>query len=66
MARRLQVRDVNEPIERIVRKHLDRLGVATINHGPLVRDLQSEMNDVVRRAITETYDDAKLIVIGKD
>lgn len=57
MTRRMQVRDINEPIARIVRDHLDNLGVAAIHHGPLIRDLQSEVNDLIRRAIDETVED---------
>ncbi len=51
----LREKDVTDPIARIVREHLARLGVAAVDHGPLIADLQSAMVDVVRRAQTEEY-----------
>lgn len=57
MTRRLQHRDISEPIERIVREHLDGLNIAAIHHGPLTRELISEVTDLVARAHDEAYHD---------
>jgi hypothetical protein len=51
--RPLQHRDISDPIDRTVREHFDRLDIAAIHHGPLARDLVSEVNDLIVRAQTE-------------
>ncbi len=59
MSRRLQHRDISDPIARIVRGHLDQLDVAAIHHVPLIRDLTSEVLEVVARAQAEAYADGQ-------
>jgi hypothetical protein len=60
MSRALQHRDISDPIARIVREHLTALEIPTIHHTPLIRDLTTEMTDVVLRAVTEAYEDGKI------
>lgn len=56
MTRRMQVRDVNEPIEGIVREWADREGVSALRYSELVRDLQDEVGWLIGRAQAEAYD----------
>jgi hypothetical protein len=53
MDRPLQHRDINEPIERLVREHLGDLEIAAIHYGPLTRSLQDVVHDLVTRAQAE-------------
>lgn len=59
MSRRLQHRDISEPIERICREFLNSVGVAAIYHGELTRQLVDHANDMVRLARIEAYENGK-------
>jgi hypothetical protein len=51
--RPLQHRDINEPIERLVREHLGDLGIPAIHYGSLTRALQDVVHDLIVRAQVE-------------
>lgn len=53
MTRDIQHRDITDPIGRIVREHLGRLGIAAIDHGPLAQELAAEITSIVGRAIIQ-------------
>ena len=53
MDRPLQRRDINEPIERLVREHFGSLEIPAIHYGPLTRALQDVVHDLIVRAQTE-------------
>lgn len=57
VTRRLQHRDVSEPIERLVREFCDQHGIAAIYHGELSRPLIEHVNDMLSRAMGEAYQD---------
>lgn len=59
MTRRMQHRDVSEPIERICREFLNSFAVAAIYHNELTRQLIDHANDMVRLARIEAYEDGK-------
>ncbi len=59
MARRMQHRDVSEPIEALVREFCDQHGIAAIYQGELARPLIEHANEVLQRGINQAYEDGK-------
>ncbi len=59
MTRRMQHRDVSDPIETLVREFCDQHNIAAIYQGELSRPLIEHANDVLQRGMAEAYEDGK-------
>lgn len=59
MTRRLQLRDVEDPIREIVREYLNRFDIAAIHYGEMAQDLIDHVSEVVKRAMAQAYEDGK-------
>jgi len=59
MTRRLQHRDVSEPIERLVREFCTQHDVPALYHSELSRPLIEHANEMVRQAMNDGYEAGK-------